>query len=731
MDRKNLQRAIACCAVLLVFFLYVFFSLEKIHCFDVWWHLASGKWMFKHHSIVTHDPFSFTHYKEKWYNTAWLFQALIYQIYIYWGFAGLAVFKAFVVVLFFLALWQIARLKKSHWILFVFLSLIVLFTAKGRFFVRPHILSYFYIALALLLLEIYRTKRKIIWLTPLIPLEILWVNTHGSFILGPVFIGAYMLPLILKGKKREFFHLAGLWILIVLSSFINPFGPVIYKIPLKHETMRATTILISEWKRYKISSLFNFSDQPLTKIGFFLFLLGALLSLRLEAISISLFGAYLMFSHVRFIPIFFMFSYPYALEGLERFSTKKKVISALLLSLFALSFISFYDSIKRFNFGIGYDRERYPDALCTFIKKMKIKGNVFNLYGYGGFIIWNNWPDIKVFIDGRTPTLHTGRDFLLFDRALNNPKTFWRLVWQYKITSVLIKREHKLVKYLMDDPYWTLACFDEKSVLLLRKEAFEKILSKYGISELSMDFKPEKLELDKVKYLVPKIENYDRIYPHSAYYKSLLGIFYSRLDHKEKAIRMFKEALSLIKKDPYLYYDIGLLYLDLNRAKEAKFYLEKAVKLKSKIPIYWYKLADAYYEMGKLKDALRCYEKYGRLAVGSVDTELFYKMGLVCYKLKNFKDALYYFRLAIYTSENLAGVYYNLGNTYFMLHNYKMAEWAYLHSLKLKEDNENLLFNLSKTYEALGDKKKAIYYMKKFKLKEKTKGKNSSFDKKS
>ena len=714
MDRKDLQKYVAFGLVLLVCCLYVYFGLEKITSFDVWWHLASGRWMFQHHAIITRDPFSFTHYGERWYNTAWLFQWFIYLIYTHFGFAGLVIFKSGIVFLFFLVLCWIARVKGGNWWLFTLLALIVLFVAKGRFYLRPHIISYVYIALSFLFLELYRQKGRIHWVVPLVPLELLWVNIHGSFILLPLIIGAYAVFPILKGERKVVGQLAALVALVVLASFVNPFGPWIYKVPLRHQMMKETTYLINEWKRFSPVSLLNFGVNPVLNVGFFLFLLGVLLSFRLEAFLLLLFGAYLMFSHVRFIPLFFLFSYPFAFDGLRRLGAKR-IAKYVFIPLLLLVLVGFYSPVKRLNVGFSYDRNHYPDALCTFIKHTGIRGNVFNIYGYGGFIIWNNWPDIKVFIDGRTPTLHTGRDFFLFDRSLKNPKTFWRLVWQYEINSVLIKKKHPLAKYLMEDPFWVLVCFDRENVLFVRKEPFESIVKSHGVTDIPLDFDVRELAMDKLKGLVAKLQSYDRMYPYSSYYKSLLGIVYSRLGDKRKALKAFQDALFAEQNDPDIYYDIGLMYLGLKDPQKAVEYLKRAVELNGKETIYWYKLGDAYYDIGNLEDAFKCYDKYRGLALGDVDTELFYKMGLVAFKLKRFEKAVYYFRLAIYTSKNLAGVYYNLGNSYFALGNYKMAEWAYLHSLKLKEDNPNALYNLAKTYEAMGDTKKAAYYMKKSK----------------
>ena len=90
---------------------------------------------------------------------------------------------------------------------------------------RPHILTtliftYFVLALA----YYYKTeKRKI--LIPLPFLMILWANLHGAFISGLVLVGLFALGLLLEKRFLAAGTIGGLFLILILSACINPFGP--------------------------------------------------------------------------------------------------------------------------------------------------------------------------------------------------------------------------------------------------------------------------------------------------------------------------------------------------------------------------------------------------------------------------------------------------------------------------------------------------------------------------
>src|SRR5882762_5510217 len=82
--------------VLAVVFL---FSIRNLFDADVWWHLASGRWMWEHHSILRADPFTFTVFGHPWIDHEWLFQLLLFAAYQAAKLPGVLIFKGFLIAL--------------------------------------------------------------------------------------------------------------------------------------------------------------------------------------------------------------------------------------------------------------------------------------------------------------------------------------------------------------------------------------------------------------------------------------------------------------------------------------------------------------------------------------------------------------------------------------------------------------------------------------------------------
>ena len=72
-----------------------------------------------------------------------------------------------------------------------FLASAVLLNMSNTFNLRPQMLGYLFLILTLIILERFRQgKRGAIWLLPL--LMLVWMNTHGSWIIGLGTIGVYL-----------------------------------------------------------------------------------------------------------------------------------------------------------------------------------------------------------------------------------------------------------------------------------------------------------------------------------------------------------------------------------------------------------------------------------------------------------------------------------------------------------------------------------------------------------
>src|SRR5690349_1734497 len=55
---------------------------------DVWWHLASGRWIVANRGVPRLDPFSFASADRPWIDLHWGFQVLLWMVYRAGGVAG-------------------------------------------------------------------------------------------------------------------------------------------------------------------------------------------------------------------------------------------------------------------------------------------------------------------------------------------------------------------------------------------------------------------------------------------------------------------------------------------------------------------------------------------------------------------------------------------------------------------------------------------------------------------
>ncbi len=152
---------------------------------DVLWQLASGQWMAENRQILRTSTFS-TDAETPWVNVHWLFQLGIAGLHGMGGFAALTLLKAGLaagtMLIFGLSL---RRHVPPAWLILAGLLGAVVMGFRIR--VRPEALTFLLLIIALVLTDIARRdkrKAKLLWL--LLPIQLLWVNTHGLFILGPI-----------------------------------------------------------------------------------------------------------------------------------------------------------------------------------------------------------------------------------------------------------------------------------------------------------------------------------------------------------------------------------------------------------------------------------------------------------------------------------------------------------------------------------------------------------------
>jgi tetratricopeptide (TPR) repeat protein len=742
------QRIFLC--LLIVFFIFcVLFAAQKIVSFDDWWHLKTGEWIWQHKAIPHVDPFSYTFRGEEWVDFEWLFQAVIYPIYQLGGFGGLITFKIIIILLTFMIIFFTCReVDKGRKWLSIITLFIALLIARGGFLVRPQIVSLLFLSLYLYLLALHRgeriTSRHLILF--LLPIHILWVNVHGSFLLGIFLVGAYAIgsfvPLalshyrdlkpVLRDKRFQNFLLLG--ILLILASLVNPYTYRIFLIPL--ETARAQETLrgILEWVPSLDPRLLGVLTADPTMWFRALFLIGAISFFlvwrdnlkRIEDVLIFAVFSFMAFKYLRFIVPFALAAAPIIVNNLSQVRWRVRKWRWLrlvpLLIIIAFSINDMRTLIKRERLGFGVWRN-YPETTVNFLKEHDVTGRIFNTYGYGGYLIWHLWPAIPVFIDGRTPIVYDEDFFWLYTSAYQQRVIWEKIVKRYGIEIVLLQDDRErgylsLFSEMDDEENWKLVAFDDVSNLYLRKGGrFDGLIEQYGFrylrpADVSMNYAKERSEDKKYLGALEKELNVAcHRFPHDFYPFYYLGVYhqiYGAKEHFLDAEKAFRRAVANRPDLPRGYYELGFTLMKLEHYAEAVKTLKKAIKLKPDLP------PDAYYYVGislfqlrELDEAIRFLEKYKQRAGLETKAEAYRLLGSAYLQNYKFRKALSCFERVKYLEEPTWDIFTNMGISYFGLGILEKAQECFERAIEQKPNEIKVVYNLAIVYEKMGLTEKA------------------------
>jgi len=184
-SRRLLPTLTAACAAL--------FALRRLSDADTWWHLASGRWIAEHWAVPHTDTLSFTVPDHPWINLQWLFDLFIYGLHRAGGETLLVLASTLTYGLAILLLIRNLQLALGP-LGSCALTLWVITVAWERFAVRPEMVSLLLLEIVIWLFATQRSRdgRKL-WL--LVPIMLLWVNTHALFVIGAFVILCHMAAL--------------------------------------------------------------------------------------------------------------------------------------------------------------------------------------------------------------------------------------------------------------------------------------------------------------------------------------------------------------------------------------------------------------------------------------------------------------------------------------------------------------------------------------------------------
>ena len=518
--------------LLAVFFVFlIFFSTFKITGDDdVFWHLATGRYILQTGHVPSVDIFGFMTQGQVWMPFEWGWDVLTYSVYSFSGYIGISILRTILLIIVFYTFYHILSKFKVSNTFSVFSLLVLLFGIIDRLTPRPHLMSYVFFAFLILVICEYRYfnrgNRKVLYFIPVIFL--LWANMHmgiiaGGFLMFVYFIseliGTYFYSQNSSVKPLQKTELRFLFVILLVSTLmmlINPNFLQTYFYAYDHTKMKMLET-VNEWMSPFSARYHDSFVSYIYKSLLFLGVISVYYSIKkkdwffaLIYVSFAVYSVRAMRFTVDYVIITFVFiviSVYFFLSNLKNNSLKeflfKKPAVKIIIGLF-LVFLMFnipnnklyleYLTYYRVS-GFGINSDFIPTAMFEFMKANDIpnKGDkIFNHFGTGGFFIWN-FEGKQNFIDSRNLNDDI---FNKYQQILGKRAGFEQKLDEYGIDYAIYlapdlvrdpkEMENTCISYFCKSANWKLLFWDDKSFLWVRNiPKFKELIDKFEYKYIS------------------------------------------------------------------------------------------------------------------------------------------------------------------------------------------------------------------------------------------------------
>lgn len=447
---------------------------------DLGRHIRLGRSIIDTGQIPRIDIYSHTAAGGEMIPHEWIAQAAFAAIERWFGFDGIGVLVAVVAALPWVILYR-WMVRRGHPVaISAGLALLGASASIVHWAARPHIFTWLFVVVWVLLLEDLRKgNRRQVWV--LVPLTILWANTHGAFIVGFILIGIHFVGAVLEHKnahesRERQKHLLLVLMTTIAASLINPAG---FKTILNSFAYTGESFLLQFTNEYNSPDFHSFLFWP------FLAMIALTIVLRVKWSPTTLlltlaWTAFALYSF-RNIPLYAMVVTPLLAGGLSswwegrdriarrgrlaEYSRIERQVSGGPVALVFVALVIF-GMARGPGSAYAFEPGFFPIAALESVGDDPPGERIFNEFQWGGYIEFCCHPEVPVFIDGQTD--YYGADLTMeYDETIKGTRS-WRMIFdKYGIDWVLISPDAGLAQALVEANDWVESYRDDTAVVFV------------------------------------------------------------------------------------------------------------------------------------------------------------------------------------------------------------------------------------------------------------------------
>jgi hypothetical protein len=483
--------------------------------YDLWFHLAYGKHYVTNFTWhIDHSVYSWTPTDtSNWIYGTWLGSSVMYIFYQYiGGYAGLSVMQWMILLSVFWGMIFYARLTSSNRTdVFCFMGvlLVALILKLTQVYIKPQMISTWLFNLTVFIYFLYKRAghKKIFYLYSYPLIFLIWVNVHGEFFVGLIFIavafgGDVLSYLFLKkqGDSYSSIEIVKTGCCVVLSFaviLVNPDGinyPLSILKGLITKPEVANSVNVSMGSMWQHIGLSNFNFNFVNAANSIVFMAGLYLLFFVISISKkrktdwSLFLLNIVFFIISmtaaratvFYPIVWFYSFYTIVAQSDLLEIKRKFLPFALVIILCLVPYCIYGVAIYMPYAtwFGYDIDDYvPKKEAEFIVQSHLPGPIFNDYLTGAYMMWAMYPEYKNWIDPRWApfTKQVLPDWVSLPQHLTSEYlTQFTKIYPFKVAMIGMWCSN-ITFWLLSSPDWRLLYFDKKAAVVVHKSIIPQI----------------------------------------------------------------------------------------------------------------------------------------------------------------------------------------------------------------------------------------------------------------